>query len=304
MLIGAVDIGGTKIGVGAVTETGKILNRVECPTSPAEGFPSAMRRTKEMLHAAARHAGAEFAGIGIACPGPLDPFSGIVGDVGTLPTWQGGNFVSVLGEEFGVRVAVENDADAVALAEAHWGAARGRDRFLYITVSTGIGGGIVLAGELYRGVDGAHPEMGHQVIDASGPLCYCRAHGCWESLASGPAMTAWMQVERPEAGELTAAQICEVARQGDKLACRAVEREGYYLGLGLANLVTLFAPDMIALGGGVMKSADLFLDRARQVIGETSTQVPAEKTQVALASLGPDAGLAGAARTWFHRYPN
>jgi glucokinase len=302
MLIGAVDIGGTKIGVGAVTETGLILCRLECPTTPEQGFASAMRRTKEMLHEAARHAGSKFDGIGVASTGPVDPFTGIIGDVGTLPGWQGGNLVTELAEEFGVSVAVENDADAGALAEAQWGTARGSSRFIYITISTGIGGGIVLSGELYRGVGGAHPELGHQVIDASGPRCYCRAHGCWESLASGPAMTAWMREQRPNVAELSAAQICDLARQGDELARRAVERQGHYLGLGIGNLITMFTPEIIALGGGVMKSADLFLDRARQVIREISTQVPAEKTQLTLAALGPDTGLAGGAQAWFHRY--
>jgi glucokinase len=304
-VIGAVDIGGTKIAVGAITRDGRIARRLECPTAPERGFASAMRQVIEMLREAARSAGGPYSGIGIACPGPLDPFTGIIGDVGTLPGWQGGNLNQEMEWEFGVRVAVENDADAAALAEACWGAAKGAPRFIYITVSTGIGGGIILDGELYRGVDGAHPELGHQVIDASGPLCYCGAHGCWESLASGPAMAAWMRSVRPERPDLnvvTAADICELARQGDADALRAVEREGEYLGLGLANLVTLFTPGVIALGGGVMKSSSLFLDRARDVIRRICTQVPSEKTELRLASLGADTGLIGAARAFMHRY--
>jgi len=301
-IIGAVDIGGTKIAVGAVTRQGEIINRFECATVPEEGFALAMQRTKGMLREAVAPAGAKFEGIGVACPGPLDPFTGIVGDVGTLPGWQGGNLVAELAAEFGVPVAVENDADAVALAEMHWGAAKGSEHFIYITVSTGIGGGIILSGKLYRGAHGAHPELGHQVIDASGPLCYCRAHGCWESLASGSAMASWMREQQAVAPELTAAQICVLAEQGDPLARRSVEREGYYLGLGLANLITLFAPETIALGGGVMKSHRLFLDHALEVIQEVCTQVPDAKTQITLASLGADTGLAGAAQAWLCRY--
>jgi glucokinase len=301
-MIGAVDIGGTKIAAGAISEDGRIVSRFEAPTAPEQGFASAIRRTKEMLHEAARHSGGEFAGIGVACPGPLDPFTGIIGDVGTLPGWQGGNLSQELEQAFGVRVAVENDADSAALAEVGWGAAKGARRFIYLTISTGIGGGIILDGELYRGVDGAHPEVGHQLIDASGPLCYCHAHGCWESLASGPAMTAWMREQRPNRKDLTAAEICKLAQQGDAVACRAVAREGHYLGMGLANLITLFAPDVVALGGGVMKSAHLFLDRAREVIRHICTQVPAEKTDLRLASLGADTGLIGGARAFIHRY--
>jgi glucokinase len=301
-LIGAVDIGGTKIAVGAVTQEGKVATRLECPTAPDRGFPAAIRQITELLREVASRTDGRFEGIGVACPGPLNPFTGIIGDVGTLPGWQGGNLQAELDREFGVRIAVENDADAAALAEASWGSAKGASRFIYITVSTGIGGGIILDGELYRGVDGAHPELGHQVIDASGPLCYCTAHGCWESLASGPAMTAWVQEQSPDGDKLTAAEICARAKQGDALALRAVERQGYYLGLGLANLVTLFTPGVIALGGGVMKSSDLFLDRARDVIRSICTQVPAEKTELRLASLGTDTGLIGAARAFLHRY--
>jgi len=301
-MIGAVDIGGTKIAVGAVTEEGEVITRLESATTPEAGFAPAMERTKAMLREAASRAAAGFQGIGVACPGPLDPFTGIIGDVGTLPGWQGCNLVLALGPEFGLQVAVENDCDAAVLAEAHWGTARSSGHFIYITVSTGIGGGIVHSGQLYRGAHGAHPEFGHQILDASGPLCYCRAHGCWESLASGPAMTAWVRQQQPSAPELTAAEICTLAEKGDPLARRCVEREGYYLGLGLANLITLFAPDTIALGGGVMKSSHLFLERAREVIRDVCTQVPDAKTQIVLASLGAGVGLAGAAQAWLSRY--
>ena len=300
-IIGAVDIGGTKIAVGGIREDGTIAHRCECLTEPAKGFQHAMRRVKEMLRSVATTC-SRLDGIGIACPSPLDPFTGVIGDVGTLPGWQGGDLVKELQLEFAVTVAVENDADAAALAEVTWGTAKGSRNFIYITVSTGIGGGIIPAGELYRGVAGSHPELGHQVIDSSGPLCYCTARGCWESLASGSAMSSWMRGQEPDAVATSAADICELARQGNELALRAVKREGYYLGLGLANLVTLFAPDTIALGGGVMKSSSLFLNNALRVVRDICTQVPAEKTHITLASLGSDTGLLGAAQSWLCRY--
>lgn len=302
-LIGAVDIGGTKIAVGGIREDGTIANRHECLTEPQLGFAHAMQRVTHMLRSIAAE-GAKFDGIGIACPGPLDPLTGVIGDVGTLPGWEGKSLTDALQPEFGVTVAVENDADAAALAEAKWGAANDSRNFIYVTVSTGIGGGIILSGELYRGVDGAHPELGHQVIDPSGPLCYCKAHGCWESLASGSAMVAWMREQQPGAATTTAAEICELARDGNELALRTVEREGYYLGLGLANLVTLFTPDTIALGGGVMKNSSLFLEKARKVVREICTQVPVEKTHITLASLGAETGLLGAAQAWLCRHPS
>jgi glucokinase len=300
-VIGAVDIGGTKIAVGAVREDGSIVRRLECPTDPGRGFQDAMQRVQRMLDDVMVVCGA-FDGIGIACPGPLDPFRGTLAEIGTLPGWQGGNLIEAIQPKFGVTVAVENDADAAALAEFQWGAARDARNIIYITVSTGIGGGIILDGKLYRGVAGSHPELGHQIIDNSGPLCYCTARGCWESLASGTAMSAWMFERAPRSGPMTAAAICALAREGDELAVQAIRREGHYLGLGLANLVTLFTPDVIALGGGLMNSSSLFLDDAVSVMRKLCTQVPAEKTRVTLSSLGAETGLLGAAQAWISRH--
>jgi glucokinase len=201
-------------------------------------------------------------------------------------------------------VALENDGDAGALGEAGWGAGKGKSRLIYVTVGTGIGGGIILGAELYRGVGGAHPEVGHQVIDPSGPLCSCGFRGCWETLAAGPAMAAWFQSQNPagDDNKLTTEQICRRAADGDPLAIQAVEREAVYLGLGLANLINLFTPDMIVLGGSVMKSAVLFLEGIRKTICRGCRFVPYEKTELVLASLGDDANLIGAARVWYHRF--
>jgi glucokinase len=301
-IIGAIDIGGTKIAAGAISEDGVIIDRRECPTLPERGFSFAMQRTRAMLHEIASSAGVRFDGIGVASPGPLDPFTGILEGIGTLPGWEGGNLFAELGPAFNARVAVENDADAAALAEAYWGAGKGSKQLIYITVSTGIGGGIILGGQLYRGAKGAHPELGHQIIDPSGPLCYCRATGCWESLASGSSIAAWVQQQNPVSVPKTAAEIAQLAENGDALALKAMDREGYYLGLGLANIITLFTPDTVVLGGGVMQSSHLFLPRALQVVEEVCTQVPVHNTLVALAALGSDTGLAGAAQAWFGRY--
>jgi glucokinase len=299
-IIGAVDIGGTKIAVGGIREDGTIVFRSTCTTDPRRGFDEAMRRIRQMLGEAASACG-ELDGIGIACPGPLDPHTGVIGEVGTLPGWEGRSLCDDLEKEFGVTIAVENDADAAALGEMRWGGAKGSRNFIYVTISTGIGGGIVLQGELYRGVDGSHPELGHQILDSAGPLCYCGVRGCWESLASGTAMTQWMSQQTPDAPPASAEMICQLAAKGDAVALRAVQREGRYLGLGLANLITLFSPEKILLGGGVMKSSALFLDHARKIVLDVCTQVPAKKTEIAEALLGADSGLLGAAQAWLSR---
>jgi glucokinase len=190
-----------------------------------------------------------------------------------------------------VTAFLENDADAAALGEWAWGAGMEAHRFLYVTVSTGIGAGLVVDGRIYRGVEGAHPEIGHHVIDPSGPLCFCGAHGCWEIMASGPALAV-------RAGLPSALEVCRAAEAGDPAAIRAVEQEARYLGLGFANLVTLFTPDIIAVGGGVMHSRHLFWEKIGQTIRENCGLVPYEKTRLVPARLGAQVGLAGAAQVW------
>jgi glucokinase len=304
-MIGAVDIGGTKIAVGMVDDAGKVLARMQAPTDP-NNYVDSLNLIAGMLRETASKAGEELTGIGIGSTGPVDPMRGEFGDVDFLPGWRGKSPVKDLAEIFNVRVALENDGDAAALAEAGWGAGRNRSRLIYVTVGTGIGGGIIIDGQLYRGVDGAHPEVGHQVLDPAGPQCSCGFHGCWESLAAGPAMVAWVESHAPAGYPhregITAKRICELAQQGEETALRAVEHEAYYLGLGLANLINLFTPDAIVLSGSVMKSAPLFLDRIREVIASGCRFVPAEKTRLMLASLGEDTNLIGAARVWHYRF--
>ena len=304
-MIGAVDIGGTKMAVGVVDGEGRVVSRLEAPTEAERSYEEGLDIVVGMLRKALDHAGEKIKGIGIGSTGPVNPVTGEFGDVDFLPRWRGKNPVHDLSEIFKVRVALENDADAGALGEAGWGAGRNRSRLVYVTIGTGIGGGIILDGQLYRGVDGAHPEVGHHVIDPSGPACSCGFHGCWEALATGPAMAAWFAQQRlpdSKSDGLSARQICQLARQGDASARRAVEREAYYLGLGLANLINLFTPETIVLGGSIMKSADLLLDPIRKVIRQGCRFVPFEKTELVLASLGEDANLIGAARVWHHRF--
>lgn len=303
-MTGAVDIGGTKIAVGVVDDNGKVLSRMDAPTDPNR-YSDSIELIAHMLRRTSQKAGGHLTGIGIGSTGPVDPMRGEFGDVDFLPGWRGKSPVKDLSTVFGVRVALENDGDAAALAEAGWGAGRNRSRLIYVTVGTGIGGGIVLDGKLYRGVDGAHPEVGHHVIDPGGPQCTCGFRGCWESLAAGPAMPAWLQHNAPADyphRDLTARRIFELAREGDAWAVKSVETEAFYLGLGLANLINLFTPDAIVLSGSIMKSSDLLLDRVRALIRSGCRFVPAEKTELTLASLGDDTNLIGAARVWHYRF--
>jgi glucokinase len=305
-MVGAIDVGGTKIAVGIVDSRGEVLSRFEAATQGDGLYENALDRSVAMLRAAVASTGAKIQGIGIGSTGPVDPFTGEIGDVNFFPKWRGQNPVKDLEKIFSVSVAMENDADAAALGEAGWGAGKNKSRLIYVTVGTGIGAGIILDGRVYRGVSQAHPEIGHHVIDTSGPPCDCGFRGCWESLAAGPAMVTWIRAnmppDYPHRSDLTGKRICELARAGDPLAQRAVKHEAHYLGLGLANLVTLFVPEVIVLGGSVMNSADLFMEDVRTIIAASCRFVPYQKTELVMASLGENTNLIGAARVWYHRF--
>ena len=291
-MIGAVDIGGTKIAAGVVHPDGILLSSEQCPTLPERGMDDALQRMADMLQRCAD--GRPLVGIGVGCTGPVDPLLGVVGNVEFMPEWEGGNLSMGLEKLTGLLTVLENDADAAALGEAAWGVGRGSERFIYVTLSTGIGVGLVFDGRLYRGVGGAHPEIGHHVIDAGGPLCPCGARGCWEALASGTALAGLLP-------GLSAEETCQQAEAGDPQALAAVGQVARSMGIGLANLITLYTPDVIAVGGGLMKSRSLFWQTILDTIREQCRLVPYEQTRLLPAGLGEHAGLIGAAAAWINR---
>jgi glucokinase len=304
--IGAVDIGGTKIAAGLVNAEGTILAKAECPTEPQAGYDDALRRITSMLSDCFAACGVEPDGIGIGCTGPVDPLEGRIGNVEFLPGWEGANPGTDLARRFHVSTALENDADCAALGEARWGSGCGRQHIICVTVGTGIGAGMVFGGTLYRGACGAHPELGHHILDASGPQCYCGARGCWEALASGPAIADWFRANTPSSTSpcepLGAERIFALARDGNLLAREAVAREARYLGLGCANLITMFVPEVLVLSGNVMRSAAQLMDGIHAEIRRNCGLVAWNNTTVALAGLGSDAPLAGAAGAWIARF--
>jgi glucokinase len=305
-LIGAIDIGGTKIAVGLVTASGGVVCRRSLATSAFADASAALAAIEEQLKGCLSETSTCLRGIGIGCTGPVNPLAGVVGKVANLPGWEGCRLVEEMASRFKVAAFVENDADAAALAEAAWGCGAGVERFLYITISTGIGAGLLLDGSIYRGVDGSHPEMGHHTIDPAGPLCYCGARGCWESLASGTAIANWFLDRDPDQrfsrGDFSAKRVFELFAEADPVAQLAIDRLSLYIGLGLANLTTILVPDVIAMGGGIMAGAPAFFDKAVTRFRATCGEVPSHSTVVRSAALRHDLDLAGAAavflRSW------
>jgi glucokinase len=309
MIVGGIDIGGTKISVGLVDETGHLFSKRIMPTSAGLGLANAIQRIADALDSMAVGSDVHLDGIGIGCTGPVNPNTGELAVNSFLPGWEGAGLIRGLEQNFHVPVAIENDADAAALAEGQWGSGKDCGSFIYVTISTGIGGGILMNGRLYRGAEGAHPEIGHHLIDPCGPACFCGAHGCWESLASGLALAHWFNEQskllpngQAPAGALDARQISVLAETGEPLACQAMARAGKYIGIGLANLVTLFTPDRIALGGGMINSWCFFEPIVQQTVRQNCGLVPYQRTIIAPAVVGLDVGLLGAAQVWLQHH--
>jgi glucokinase len=301
-MIGAIDIGGTKIALGIFDESGKLWEKRVLPTQAISGPMPTVLRVANVFREIVFHTGTQLEGIGIGCTGPVYPKPGTVGNTEFLPGWEGFSLVEAVETALETRAYLENDADAAALGEWAWGVGAGSSSFLLVTIGTGIGAGIILDGNLYRGVNGAHPEVGHHFIDPNGPACACGGNGCWESLASGPSMETWAREHHPDKKQRTARELCRAAEDGDEIAIQVIEREAYYLGLGVANMVTSYTPDIIALTGGVMRSHHLFVPTICSMVARMTGYVPHGQVQIVAVPENADAGLRGAAQVWLqHR---
>jgi glucokinase len=308
--VGGIDLGGTKILSLVASTKGETLARNRRPTRAQEGPQAVIARMAESLNAAARKAGLDvgrLAGVGVVSPGPIDFASGVVGDSPNLPGWDAVPLGDQMRAALGVPIFVDNDANAAALGECTFGAGRGYRHVIYITVSTGIGGGIIIDGRVYRGTSGAAGEVGHQVIEDGGPLCSCGRRGCLEELASGTAIAhracellaegkgARIAEMANENEPPTAETVQRAAREGDPEARRIIEEAGHYLGVGLANLVNIFNPELIIIGGGLTNMGRMLLDPARQVVRREPFAQARADVRIVRAALGDRVGALGAA---------
>ena len=304
----AVDLGGSKILSLIARPDGSRLGEDRRATEAQQGPDAVLERIVASVEAALASAGVgrdEVAALGVCSPGPCDIDAGTISDTPNLPGWWDVPICRYLEEKLGIPAVLENDATAAALGEHMFGAGRRCHHMVYITVSTGIGGGIVIDGKLYRGASGIAGEIGHITIDPDGPLCGCGNHGCLEAFASGTALAAQGQalVARggspllarlaQEEGVVTAETVCHAAEQGDPEARRIVERAGYYLGIGLAAYVNILNPEAIVIGGGLAKAGDLLLGPARAEMERRAFAQPLAVLRLERAELGDYVGVMG-----------
>jgi len=306
-----VDLGGTKIAAALATTQGEIVARGRSPTLAQDGpdaiIESICATINEVLSAKALEP-SRLLGIGIAAAGIIDSANGKVIFSPNLPGWHEIPLRDAIEQQFGVPAYLGNDANLAALGEWHFGVGEKVANLIYVTVSTGIGGGIIADGKLYTGACGTAGEIGHMTIDVNGPRCRCGNIGCWEALASGTALareavmrttegarTSIIELVGGDVSKIDAKIVGLAARQGDELAQELVSHLGYYFGVGLANLVNIFNPELILIGGGVAKIGDLLLQPAIKVVKERAFSTSANAVEIKPAILGDDSGIMGAA---------
>ncbi len=296
-----IDIGGTKIVVAAVDASGQIQARTTFETRSDRGFSvglaelsGSIRRVLQEAHWEVETAG----GIGIGCTGPVSPARGTIHNPYTLPGWDEADIVTPLRETFGIPVCLENDADAAAVGEFHFGAGRHADPIVMVTLGTGVGGAVLVGGKIYRGVNGEHPELGHIPVLHDGPECYCGTRGCWESLASGTAIASL----GTESG-FEDSRAVFAAQANDRKAVAIVERATKATAIATWTLLHTFLPHRIILGGGIGEAHfHIFAPAIREQISR-ATQIPKGRVEVVKAELGQDAGVTGAAALVFQKDP-
>lgn len=302
-----VDIGGTKVAVGIVNSKGEIVAQGRRPMVANGTAQAALDAVIGAIDSLANHA---YDGIGICAPGPLDPRTGIVLNPPNLPCWRNFLLAEKVASKYQVPVRVDNDANAAALAETRWGAARGYCYVFYATIGTGIGTGIVLDGKIYHGKTGSAGEGGHTTIDYRGPVCGCGKRGCIEAMAAGPAIalrtrgkfdqgasrgSAILELAGGDVAKITSEIVGQAYVAGDPLAREILEETVALLAAWLGNIVDLLDPDVIVMGGGVAALLKPFFGDIKSRLPRWCVNPHVGDIPLLMAHYGADAGIAGGA---------
>lgn len=310
-LVISIDLGGTKISTALVDGDGKIIAQDYRETLAAEGPDTVIERMLDAARDIIADTGmspSQVAAVGIGAPGPLDIDAGVVISPPNLPGWDRIPLKQIIEDGLGITAFLENDANAAALGEHRFGAGQGADHMIYVTVSTGIGGGLILDGKLYHGANGMAGEIGHMTLIPDGPRCNCGNYGCVESLASGTAIarqarkrviygvpTLIADLAQGDPDLITAKMVTEAAAQGDAEAQEIIAEAMEHLGIAMASLVNAFNPQLIVIGGGLTNIGEQLFEPVRHVIAQRAFSAAAEVVRVVPAELGDDVGVLGAA---------
>lgn len=307
----AVDLGGTYLRIALVDGSGKIHDQLKQRT-PRGDSPNVIVDALATAAEKWSNDGRRIAAASIMVPGTVDNQNAVVVQAPNLPSLTDFPLKTVLEERLGWPVLLENDANAAAVGEMWLGAARGCCDVVSVTLGTGVGGGVILEGELWRGAHGSAGEIGHTTVDPfSGLKCKCGNVGCLELFASATAIVRMTREHLPQfpqsvlkSEDLDAEKVYYAGREGDELALSVFKKFGVYLGIGLANLINIIDPEVIVVAGGVVNGWDLFAPHMQHEVNERAVRVTAQQVRIAAAECGDNAGLLGAARLAFVRLCN
>lgn len=310
MLYIGIDVGGTGIKAGVVNENGEILHKQSCPTGKERGHEAVihdMTRLSLQVLQESGHSLDEIRSVGIGIPGIQDPRTGRVPFCTNLG-WHDVPLVELFQRDINKPVFVNNDATVAGLAEAMAGVSKGTRNSVFVTLGTGIGGGVILDGKVFTGPHGIATEIGHMVTVVGGEMCSCGHRGCWERYSSASAIIregrkfAASHPESPlnravngELDKIEARTVIDLAKAGDPDCAKLFDDYVYHLAVGLANLINLYDPEVIVLGGGVSKAGDFLLAKVRALMPELVFFRTMPYAKIELARLGNDAGIIGAA---------
>lgn len=303
-----IDLGGTKISVASSDLAGNIIYKKTVPTNASEGENKILDRIISLVDDTLKKSNLtneDILCIGIGSPGPLDTKKGTIITTPNLP-FKNFDLVKPIKDRFNIHTVLDNDGNVAAIGEHEFGAGKGTRNMVFITVSTGIGGGAVLNGQIYRGNTSNALEIGHVTLEKDGVKCNCGNCGCVESLASGTAIarSATKAVEDAKSrgdktslykyDNITSKEVFDEAKNGDKLALDVINKALNYLGIFIANIMNVFDPEVIIIGGGVSKAGSMVFDKIREIASKRSFTTIYENTKIVPAKLGGDAGIIGA----------